>query len=153
MKRALYSIPVAGLALTSLGCGNPDEIVGTWSVDTAFSRPNPFAGQGIDIGGGRYAFYAHLKPGSLRVRPGERVKKGQVVGLVGNSGNSTEPHLHFHLMDNTSPLGSEGIPYVHETFALVGKCARAFTECKRGTPDVRRREMPLADMIVGYPKQ
>jgi hypothetical protein len=107
----------------------------------------------LDIGDGRYAFYAHLKPGSLRVRIGERVRKGQVVGLVGNSGNSTEPHLHFHLMDNTSPLGSEGIPYVHETFTLAGKCTGTFTGCKRGILDVRRREMPLADMIVDYPKE
>jgi murein DD-endopeptidase MepM/ murein hydrolase activator NlpD len=107
----------------------------------------------LDIGHGRYAFYAHLKPGSLRVRPGDRVRKGQVLGLVGNSGNSTEPHLHFHLMDDTSPLGSEGIPYVHETFALVGKCARALTDCKRGTPDTRRREIPMGNMIVNFPKE
>ena len=107
----------------------------------------------LDIGQGRYAFYAHLKPGSLRVRPGDRVRKGQVLGLVGNSGNSTEPHLHFHLMDATLPLGSEGIPYVHETFALVGKCGRAFTECKRGTPDPRRREIPMGNMIVDFPKE
>ena len=69
----------------------------------------------LDLGGGRYAFYAHLQPGSLRVKTGERVKRGQVIGLVGNSGNSTEPHLHFHVSDGVSPLGSEGLPY-----ALVG---------------------------------
>jgi murein DD-endopeptidase MepM/ murein hydrolase activator NlpD len=63
----------------------------------------------IDIGGGRYAFYAHLQPGSLRVKVGDRVRRGQVVGLVGNSGNSTEPHLHFHIADGVSPLGSEGM--------------------------------------------
>jgi murein DD-endopeptidase len=106
----------------------------------------------LDIGQGRYAFYAHLKPGSLRVRPGDRVRKGQVLGLVGNSGNSTEPHLHFHLMDGTSPLGSEGIPYVHETFELIGRCGRAFADCKRSTPETRRREIPMANMIVGFPK-
>jgi murein DD-endopeptidase len=105
----------------------------------------------LDIGQQRYAFYAHLKPGSLRVRPGDRVRKGQVVGLVGNSGNSTEPHLHFHLMDGTSPLGSEGIPYAHETFELVGRCRRAFTECARSAPETRRRETPMANMVVGFP--
>jgi murein DD-endopeptidase MepM/ murein hydrolase activator NlpD len=110
----------------------------------------------LDIGQGRYAFYAHLKPGSLRVKPGDRVKRGQVVGLVGNSGNSTEPHLHFHLMDGTSPLGSQGIPYVHETFELVGRCTLRVAggslaaDCPR-VPETRRREMPLGNMLVRYP--
>jgi murein DD-endopeptidase len=69
----------------------------------------------LDLGGGRFAFYAHLQPGSLRVKTGDRVKVGQVLGLVGNSGNSTEPHLHFHISNGVSPLGSEGLPY-----ALIG---------------------------------
>ena len=105
----------------------------------------------IDIGQGRYAFYAHLKPGSLRVRPGDRVRKGQVIGLVGNSGNSTEPHLHFHLADGPSPLGSEGLPYVHETFQLLGRCARMFSECARKAPEIRRSEMPMGNMVVAFP--
>ena len=66
----------------------------------------------LDIGGGRYAFYAHLQPGSLKVKVGDRVTRGQVIGLVGNTGNSTEPHLHFHIADGVSPLGSEGLPYM-----------------------------------------
>ena len=70
----------------------------------------------LDLGGGRFAFYAHLQPGSLRVKAGDRVKAGQVLGLVGNSGNSTEPHLHFHISNGISPLGSEGLPY-----AITGK--------------------------------
>ncbi len=52
--------------------------------------------------------YAHLQPGSLRVKFGDKVKAGQVLGLVGNTGNSSEPHLHFQLMNANSPLGSEG---------------------------------------------
>jgi murein DD-endopeptidase MepM/ murein hydrolase activator NlpD len=69
----------------------------------------------LDLGEGRFAFYAHLQPGSLRVKAGDRVTTGQVLGLVGNSGNSTEPHLHFHVSNGVSPLGSEGLPY-----ALIG---------------------------------
>jgi hypothetical protein len=65
----------------------------------------------LDLGGGRFAFYAHLQPGSLRVKVGDRVRTGQVLGLVGNSGNSTEPHLHFHISNGISPLGAEGLPY------------------------------------------
>jgi murein DD-endopeptidase len=107
----------------------------------------------LDIGGGRYAFYAHLRPGSLRVKTGDRVKRGQVLGLVGNSGNSTEPHLHFHLADANSPLGSEGIPYVHESFELVGRCKGPLTGCTRmPTPERRRGEMPVGNMIIRFPE-
>ena len=53
----------------------------------------------LDIGQGRYVFYAHLKPGSLRVKAGDRVKKGQVIGSLGLSGNTPSPHLHLHVGD------------------------------------------------------
>jgi len=106
----------------------------------------------LDIGGGRYAFYAHLRPGTLRVKVGDRVRRGQVLGLVGNSGNSTEPHLHFHISDGNSPLGSEGIPYVHESFELLGRCSGLLTGCTRlRTPERRQREMPAANMIIRFP--
>jgi len=73
----------------------------------------------LDLGGGRYAFYAHLQPGKLRVKMGDKVKRGQVIGLLGNSGNSTEPHLHFHLSEGVSPLGSEGLPYILESLGAM----------------------------------
>ncbi|HEY7569435.1 MAG TPA: M23 family metallopeptidase [Gemmatimonadaceae bacterium] len=106
----------------------------------------------LDVGSGRYAFYAHLQPGSLRVKLGDRVKKGQVLGLVGNSGNSTEPHLHFHMADANSPLGSEGLPYAVETLDLVGKCEGFGSGCKVGTAQAQRRVMPFANDIVRFPK-
>jgi murein DD-endopeptidase MepM/ murein hydrolase activator NlpD len=73
----------------------------------------------LDLGGGRYAFYAHLQPGKLRVKRGDKVKRGQVIGLLGNSGNSTEPHLHFQVSDGVSPLGSEGMPYILESLGAM----------------------------------
>lgn len=107
----------------------------------------------LDIGGGRYAFYAHLRPGSLRVRTGDRVRRGQVLGLVGNSGNSTEPHLHFHIADASTPLGSEGIPYVHESFEVLGRCTGTLSGCTRSaSPERRQREMPLGNMIIRFPE-
>ncbi len=106
----------------------------------------------LDLGGGKYAFYAHLQPGSLRVRAGERVRRGQLLGLVGNSGNSTEPHLHFHISDSTSPLGAEGIPYVHESYELVGRCRALLNGCTRQAAEVRRFEMPFANQLVRFPK-
>lgn len=75
----------------------------------------------IDIGGGRYAFFAHLKTGTVAVKPGERVKAGDVIGYLGDTGNSDAPHLHFHIMDSPSPFASSGIPYVFSRFATAGR--------------------------------
>jgi hypothetical protein len=75
----------------------------------------------LDLGGGRYALYAHFQPGSIRVRVGDRVVRGQVLGLVGNSGNSDAPHLHFHVMDGPSPLASNGVPYAIDAFEVTGR--------------------------------
>jgi murein DD-endopeptidase len=104
----------------------------------------------IDIGGGYYAFYAHLKPGSPRVHVGDRVRRGQVIGLVGNSGNSTEPHLHFHVSDGNSPLGSEGIPYRFVSFEQVGRCRGFSGDCTRD-PSTRHGEIPLENALVRFP--
>ncbi|HEY2027452.1 MAG TPA: M23 family metallopeptidase [Gemmatimonadaceae bacterium] len=105
----------------------------------------------LDIGGGHYAFYAHLKPGSIRVKVGDTVRRGQVIGLVGNSGNSTEPHLHFHISDANSPLGSEGIPYVYDRYERLGSCRSTLVGCTVGAPQVRTRQIPLENEIVRYP--
>ncbi|MBV7246037.1 MULTISPECIES: M23 family metallopeptidase [Streptomyces] len=65
----------------------------------------------LDLGDSTYAVYAHLQRGSLQVKPGDRVRAGQRLGRVGNSGNTTEPHLHFHLMDGPDPDSARGIPF------------------------------------------
>ena len=72
----------------------------------------------LDLGNEAYAFYAHLQPGTLRVKRGDRVRRGQVLALVGNTGNSTEPHLHFQMGDRRSSLDAEGIPYAIASFDL-----------------------------------
>ena len=69
----------------------------------------------------RFALYAHLKPGSLRVGNGDRVRQGQVIGRLGNSGNSNLPHLHFQVMNSASPLESNGVPYTFTSFRGQGK--------------------------------
>src|SRR5262249_46331281 len=74
----------------------------------------------LDLGDGRFALYAHLQPGSLRVHAGDVVRRGQPLGLVGNSGNSSSPHLHFHVMDGPSPLDSNGLPYEIDAFDVTG---------------------------------
>ncbi len=65
----------------------------------------------LDHGDGVYSLVAHLRRGSARVRPGQRVAAGDQLGEVGNSGNSSEPHLHVQLMDRPRPLRAAGIPF------------------------------------------
>ncbi len=111
----------------------------------------------IDVGHGKYAFYAHLQTGSVRVKAGERVRRGQVIGLLGLSGNTPSPHLHLHLGDTIEPIGSEGLPWVFDTFDVVGECPAPSTlwgwptSCRTSAPDTRRREIPLAWKLIRFP--
>ena len=75
----------------------------------------------LDLGDGRFAIYEHLKPGSIRVARGDRVRRGQPVASLGFTGDSTEPHLHFHVADKPSPLLGEGLPF---EFEMNGKRER-----------------------------
>jgi murein DD-endopeptidase len=104
----------------------------------------------LDIGGGRYAFYAHLQPGSLRVKLGDKVRRGQVVGLVGNSGNSTEPHLHFHIENGNSPLGAEGLPYSLASIEVVGRGENWKPSDAKGPAEVHKNEIPLENEVVNF---
>ncbi|GAB3298879.1 peptidoglycan DD-metalloendopeptidase family protein [Epidermidibacterium keratini] len=65
----------------------------------------------LDHGDGTYAAYAHLRRGSVRVRRGEQVAAGHQLAEVGNSGNTSEPHLHFQLMDHPHPNAAAGLPF------------------------------------------
>ncbi|MFD7923317.1 M23 family metallopeptidase [Streptomyces sp. NPDC059740] len=77
--------------------GGPGRIIGNHLV--------------LDLGGGVHALYAHLRQGSARVREGERVRAGQPLAECGDSGNSTEPHLHFQLQDHPDPQAAQGLPF------------------------------------------
>lgn len=117
----------------------------------------------IDIGNGNFAFYAHMKPGSVKVKEGQKVKRGEVIGLLGSSGNSTAPHLHFHVMDGPSILGSQGVPYVFDSFSVKGTANEAATEKameKDGVaPVVKSKfdgkhsdELPRESMLIVFPE-
>jgi hypothetical protein len=73
----------------------------------------------LDIGGGAYVLYAHMQPGSVTVAAGAKVRRGEVLGKVGNTGNTEAPHLHLHVMDGPSPLASNGLPYVFDELTLI----------------------------------
>ncbi len=70
--------------------------------------------------GAEYSLYAHLKPGSVRVKPDEMVTRGQPIASVGSSGSSTEPHLHFQVCDGPDPLACAGIPARFENVEIYG---------------------------------
>ena len=74
----------------------------------------------LDLGDGVDAVLAHLRRGSLRVAKGQRVTAGEQVAECGNSGNSTEPHLHFQLMDHHSVLFAAGLPFRLDRFEVDG---------------------------------
>jgi len=110
---------------------------------------------GIDIGGGKYALYAHVQPGSLRVKVGDRVKRGQVIALLGNSGNSTEPHVHFQIADGPSFLAAEGLPYAAD-FDVLGNCGIGGNPpkitCTRHAPTAVKGGIPIQNELVRFPK-
>lgn len=77
----------------------------------------------IKIATNHYVFYEHLQPGSIQVKTGQRVKKGQIIARIGFTGQSTGPHLHLHVANADSPLGAEGLPFVFERFSVEGSYA------------------------------
>ena len=101
-----------------------------------------------------WAVYAHLQPGSIAVGVGAEVTTGQLLGRVGNSGNSTAPHLHFQLSDGPDPLTSTSLPFVFERYTLAGMAdleglRAAFTA--PGTPTAVRIEGPPRAETATYP--
>jgi hypothetical protein len=117
----------------------------------------------LRVGPGIYLLYAHMVPGSVRVHVGEYVRRGQVLGRLGNSGNSATPHLHLQVEVTRSFL-SDGVPYVFRRFRLLGKITEPvsdenlglrpngklpFTRASR--PGLRHREMPLDLDVVRFP--
>jgi murein DD-endopeptidase MepM/ murein hydrolase activator NlpD len=113
----------------------------------------------LDLGRGYSAFYAHLQPKSLRVKVGDKVSRGQVLGLLGNSGNSDAPHLHFHVADANSPFGAEGVPAVLESFEVQGTVkslellagGEGWKPQPNAAADKRQMETPVENAVVRFP--
>ena len=87
------------------------------------NRRNPAGNHVVlDLGNGEFALLAHLQRGSLRVRTGQRVRAGDLLGLCGNSGNSSEPHLHLHVQDRAPLFGkARGLPLVFRGCVADGR--------------------------------
>ncbi len=118
----------------------------------------------LRVGPGTYLLYAHMKPGSVRVRVGERVRRGQLLGKLGNSGNSATPHLHLQVQVRPS-FASDGLPFVFERFRFLGQITSPDLSdeilglrpdgqlpfAPASNPGTRRNQMPLDRSVVRFP--
>jgi hypothetical protein len=102
--------------------GLPEQVPGASPDGLTLDQ---YAGNHIvqDLGDGNYALYAHIKTGAVKVGVGDRLTVGQVIGSVGNTGNTDAPHLHFHVMSTPDPLRSNGLPFVFTEFRLDSRVA------------------------------
>jgi murein DD-endopeptidase len=126
------------------------------------SKPENASGNyvALDLGHRRFAFYEHLKSGSVAVKAGDRVKTGQVIGRLGNSGSSSMgPHLHFHVADASSLLAAEGLPFVFTRFEVLGAFAslEALSAGERWVAQAanqaneRTLERPRPNAVIRFP--
>jgi hypothetical protein len=157
---AYFGAPVFSVAsgtVVAAHDGEPEEIPGAMPKGKTISTAT---GNYVivDIGGGRYAVYAHFKTGSVRVRAGQHVAEGDVLGQVGNTGNTSNPHLHFHISDRVAPLSSVGLPYVFTRFEDQGIVSGLDAVFEGGTDTIRpapqpgshQNQLPLDNHVVGF---
>ena len=102
-----------------------------------------------------FALYAHLHPGSIAVKVGDQVKAGARIAAIGNAGPSTGPHLHFGLADKPDFFAGRSLPFVFDSFTLVGAVDFETSEADRLVihPQFRqvRFQYPLYGGIQNYP--
>ncbi len=160
--KPVYAVADAVVALAVTG--QPEQIPGKFpaniSVDDADGNCIV-----LDLGNHHYALYAHMQSDSIHLKRGDRVKLGQVIGLVGNSGNSIAPHLHFQLTEGELPAASNGLPYEITSFHVTGETpdTKAFDEAEaNGTPltvnpvsppRLVKDALPLDQLIVSFAAQ
>jgi murein DD-endopeptidase MepM/ murein hydrolase activator NlpD len=104
---------------------------------------------------GVYALYAHMVTGSVRVKKGDRVKTGQQIGLLGNSGNTSAPHLHFGLIKGSRGLlTSDSLPFVIDRFTYGGQVVEFSSTGPEvtitGKPRPVRNAHPLSNSIANF---
>jgi murein DD-endopeptidase MepM/ murein hydrolase activator NlpD len=108
----------------------------------------------LRLADGRVVFYEHLKPGSVAVKPGQRVKAGQVIGALGFTGDSTGPHLHF----SVASQGAEGVAFTFDRFELLGRYPdlaamdkTPWQALETGVVAQRRNEWPGWNTVLRFP--
>lgn len=96
----------------------------------------------LEMGGAQFAYYMHLQPGSLRVKVGDRVRRGQVLARIGSSGDAREPHLHFEVTTSSKLASGEGVPYLIDRYR--------FKSTAGGPPELHQHELPLDHSVVDF---
>jgi hypothetical protein len=96
----------------------------------------------LDLGGGQFAYYLHLQPGSLLVKAGDRVRRGQVLARIGASGDAREPHLHFEVTTSSRLLAGEGVPYLIDQYSSKSP--------SNGNAERHSHELPLDKSVVTF---
>jgi murein DD-endopeptidase MepM/ murein hydrolase activator NlpD len=102
----------------------------------------------LEITGDRYVTYAHLQNGSIKVKLHQRVHRGDVLALLGNSGNTTGAHLHLQVTDRNSVLQSEGVPFVLSSFTYLGPGATY--EPDQHVTEPRANSLPQGNAVVQF---
>ena len=97
-----------------------------------------------------YVLYGHLKTGSITVKPGDVVQRGQQIAQAGNSGNTSESHLHFHLMDGPEPLTATNIPWELDSFTFEGMVDPETID--RAGAGSRTNQLPLINTAITLPE-
>lgn len=160
------AIAVADAVVASVVDGQPEQTPGKYPTNIPLADAD---GNCVildlrdDLGNHRYALYAHLQPGSVKVHRGEHVTLGQVLGLVGDSGNSVVPHLHFQVTAGPSSMASNGLPYEIHDFQITGKVPSTEAFDKSETdgsqlpvtpitpPENVKSALPLDQYIIAFP--
>lgn len=113
----------------------------------------------IRLADGRYAFYEHLRPGSITLHAGDRVRRGEVLAQLGFTGASTGPHLHFHVSNGPSRVGAEGRPFTLAAFELLGRYddisalgKAPWAQRVAGESEQRHDEWPAENAVVQFPE-
>src|SRR5215218_7572705 len=96
----------------------------------------------LELAGAEYVLLAHLRAGSIGVRPGDPVTVGQPVARCGNSGNSTQPHLHLQVMDSGDLLDAHGLPVAFHDYLAWSRGTSAPRKVTVGVPGHRERVAP-----------
>ena len=109
----------------------------------------------LEIAPNVFAWYAHLRERSIAVKVGDAVKAGAPIGKLGNTGPSEGPHLHLGLLDKADPIAGRGLPFVFDSFPLVGAVDFDKSEGDRLViaPQSRqvRSEYPLYGGVLNLP--
>jgi hypothetical protein len=126
------------------------------------SSPSAAAAYGnyviVEVNGATFVHYAHLQRNSVAVKTGQAVRRGQVIGRLGNSGNTNGAHLHFNVTDGPSPEAAEGLPFVFDSVESLGRTtagialgAEPLPANARFSPSKQGKALPLDGTVVRFP--